>query len=419
MLRRVRRWIGKPLSVRQWSVPRTAIILLLGAVVFFVAINVAPRLYFLFGYHNIRRLLFDDLGLSEDVATLAAVVFSFLYAVLWVPLLKGVVRASVGRFNARKLLLALAGWIAVYGATPALRLVLGGSACFNQRTGEPLKWYSILHGGTIELVDSPGFDAQGTLRRPVTMRICGLQAQQRRGIRPRRLDDDVGELKLFDDLSGAPRVWYSRRPDGTLALFDAAGVDDQTMAVLEPIDRTVAKEVQAVARQRREEIRAQERLTMVRAYGASTYEPGTVVVGARAVRPGATAEAAAEGVQRAVFDQLRANRLAGDVLRPGVYQSGQFERLVGSDLDGLRSSGLLDVVRAILVITVEATCRSATQLEGAHTCTVSGTVTRIDRRGMAANHGWSETGAAATEAAAVLRAAEIAVRRHPEWLEGL
>jgi hypothetical protein len=128
-----------------------------------------------------------------------------------------------------------------------LRAVLGVELCYNQLTGQPMKWYVVQPGGQIALYDSPGFDASGRAKRPVTQQFCrGIEAQKR-GVKPKPIADDVRHVKFFDEMSGLPRVWYYKSASGEFELFDAEGIHPTMGEALFPVTREVADEVRALA----------------------------------------------------------------------------------------------------------------------------------------------------------------------------
>jgi hypothetical protein len=146
----------------------------------------------------------------------------------------------VWRFNASQLAVAFLCWVFVYGHVPFLHAVLGTDTCFNQRTGEPTKWYVQDTDGRLVLFDSPGFDsATGVAKQPVTTQICTAFASQKKNNRPRRITVDARQIEFLDPYTGRARVWYARSDDGSYELFDALGYHPATS---EPL-RAVTKEV--------------------------------------------------------------------------------------------------------------------------------------------------------------------------------
>ena len=88
-----------------------------------------------------------------------------------------------------------------------MHALLGSDACFNQRTGAPMKWYVEGPNGDITLFDSGGYDTVTRVeKRPVTPEICAIFARQKVNSRPRRITANVREIDFFDRNSGRARV---------------------------------------------------------------------------------------------------------------------------------------------------------------------------------------------------------------------
>jgi hypothetical protein len=122
---------------------------------------------------NFERLFFHDLGWSESLSSLLAILCSFFYALAWVPLFWWTYRIVLGRYSARQLIAAFVSFAFIYGFAPAARTLFGSDVCFDQQTGEPIKWYTEAPDGTITLFDRGGFDPwTGAEKRPVTPDIC-------------------------------------------------------------------------------------------------------------------------------------------------------------------------------------------------------------------------------------------------------
>jgi hypothetical protein len=193
---------------------------------------------------NIERLFYEDLGLSHSWSAFIAVIGSFFYALAWVPLTIWLYRVLVWRFNARQLCLAFVCWVFVYGHVPLLHALLGADSCFNQRTGEPIKWYVQDNDGQIILFDSGGFDAvTGVEKRRVTTQVCTAVARQKKNDRPRQITVDARQVQFFDAATGRPKVWYSRSNDGAYQLFDAYGYHPTTSEVLRAVNKDVVSDI--------------------------------------------------------------------------------------------------------------------------------------------------------------------------------
>lgn len=211
---------------------------------------------------NIQKLFYEDLGLSQSWSSFIAVVGSFFYALAWVPLLLWTYRVLFWRFNSGQFALAFACWVFVYGHVPLLHALLGTDTCFNQRTGEPTKWYVQDADGRIVLFDSGGFDtASGAEKQPVTAPICVAFERQKTNDRPRRITVDVRQVEFFDSTTGRPRVWYLKAGDGSFELFDSRGYHPGTSEALLPMTKEAVAEImkriadEEAARRRAEEER--------------------------------------------------------------------------------------------------------------------------------------------------------------------
>jgi hypothetical protein len=204
-----------------------AVLVAVIVVLYLGRIEAVYQLYW--GRDQLRRLFYEDVGMSDAWSSFIAVVGSFVYALAWVPLSLWTWRLLAWRFNAHQLVTAFACWVLIYGHVPLVHALLGSDACFNQRTGEPLKWYVQDPNGDIFLFDSGGFDvARATQKVPVTPAICSAFARQKVNGRPHRIIADVQSVEFFDPNNGRPRVWYSKAPDGSYLLFDASGFNPST-----------------------------------------------------------------------------------------------------------------------------------------------------------------------------------------------
>ena len=220
----------------------------IAAVAAFILVLGVPRFVAVYQLYwsqgNIQRLFYEDLGLSQAWSSLIAVVGSFFYALAWVPLTLWTFRVLVWRFSARQLIVAFACWVFVYGHVPLLHALLGADACFNQRTGAPMKWFVQDADGRIVLFDSAGFDIVTRVeKRPVTPDICSSFARQKANNRPRKITADVRQVEFFDSTTGRPRVWYSRVSDGNFELFDLRGYHPNSSEVLLPMTKEVVDEI--------------------------------------------------------------------------------------------------------------------------------------------------------------------------------
>lgn len=191
---------------------------------------------------NIERLFYEDLGLSRSWSSFIAVVGSFFYGLAWVPLSLWTYRVLIWRFNSLQFFLAFGCWVFVYGHVPLLHALLGADACFNQRTGAPMKWYVQDANGRINLFDSGGFDpVTQAEKRPVTPAVCSETAKL--SSVPQQISAEIDIIEFFDPVSGRARVWYYKASDGNFELFSSSGFHPRTGEALRPVTKEIATEI--------------------------------------------------------------------------------------------------------------------------------------------------------------------------------
>lgn len=230
---------------RVWIWAGIACALALTIVVVLFSRRLVAAYYLFWGRDTIEAIFYEGLGFSQTLSSFLGVVFSFFYALAWIPLLGWIYRLLIWKYNARQFGSAFACFVFVYGLAPIAKLTLlsmgGVDPCFNQRTGEPLKWYITKADGTVILYDSGGFDpSTGLEKRPVTTQVCKIFEQQRNGVRAKQITGEVKTIQFFDPVSGEPRVWYHRSPLGKFDLFDREGFHPTTGELLVPVTRELA-----------------------------------------------------------------------------------------------------------------------------------------------------------------------------------
>ena len=112
----------------------------MGVVLYLGRIKAVYQLYW--GQDQLYRLLYEDLGLSDALSSFIATPGSFLLAMAWIPLSAWVWRLAAWRFTFRQAGTAFGCWVLIYGTTPLAHFLFGSDVCFNQRTGQPVKWYA-------------------------------------------------------------------------------------------------------------------------------------------------------------------------------------------------------------------------------------------------------------------------------------
>lgn len=238
------------------------LLVMLAAVALLIFLYFAPRAFAIYQLYwsqsGIRSLLHDELGFSEAWSSFIAVVFSFFYALAWIPLIGWTVHILGWNFNWKQFGLAFVCWIVAYGHSPLAHAVLGQDICFNQRTGHPLKWYVIRSNGEVQLFDSGGYDPQlGQEKLPVTSEICSIHQNQLRGVTTKRILGNLSDVKLVGSRSET-RVWFYETTEGTIELFDSPGFHPKTHALLTPVqasnEREIKERISAALDQQRKKI---------------------------------------------------------------------------------------------------------------------------------------------------------------------
>ena len=112
------------------------------------------------------------------------------------------------------------------------------SKLFDRPSGRAIKCY-ILTKETVRYSDRIGFDPEtGKLCREVTPELVERLRAYEAGKRPTRItEDDASKITFFDLRTGEPNVWYSKRADGAVVIFDLMGFDPETGDELLPIDK--------------------------------------------------------------------------------------------------------------------------------------------------------------------------------------
>lgn len=399
-----------------------------------------------YGYSGIRSLFFDELGRSAAVSDLAGVVGAFFYAFLWVPMLWLTLSSLAMPNRMRQLVPIFALWLVFYGSTPVLKLWLGSNVCFDQATGEPLKWFTKAPDGTLTLYDAPGFDPSGLAKQPVTSQICRIVKLQAEGIHPQRISNDVSRIEFFDPTSGSAKVWYSVDSDGSIRFFNAEGFDPGTGALLKPVTDAVigtAKAQASAAKEAAQRASAAEaekqrqaaqdaaaraqaaaeqkrHAALVSAFSPGSYSSGVVILGGAPADQSEFSQRALEPVLNALGASVRAKGLTTDRLRPAVYASGQFDALFHGDKAALVEVELAAKMRSAVLLTVSANCQRAASVTGVRSCTATTKVRVLSmRNNLSIERDQTVTGAGATDSQALQRAAEMLNGQYPSLLEGV
>lgn len=193
----------------------------------------------LFGFAKQYEFFYQTMGMDDAWSTVLARLMQFVTALGWVPLLIYFPRR---RLDLQNVGIFLLGFLAIYVANPLLKAVAGNDVCFDQKTGQPIKWYVIEGDGKITLYDSDGFDRSGVRKRITTTQICQTYYAQKHGALPRLLTADPKTLVFFNP-DGSARIWYDRDAVGKYRLFDAPGFDPNTGVKLAPVTPQVRDEI--------------------------------------------------------------------------------------------------------------------------------------------------------------------------------
>src|SRR5262245_3771032 len=202
----------------------------------------------------LSRSYVDHLAVALDVnKNLATAIFwgTFAVAVLF-----GSYTIS---FSRRRRLLGLGGLLILL-IGHSLILWLGTSGHFFERSGKPIKCYTVARD-TIQYGEQPGIDpVSGRECRPVTPEIVERLNAYARGARPHRLESS--EPVFFEPRTGAPIVWYAAGANGQIELFDLMGFHPETGEELLPVNREIVQrwKGQQEERLQREARRAPQRI---------------------------------------------------------------------------------------------------------------------------------------------------------------
>jgi hypothetical protein len=205
----------------------------------------------LFGFEKQYDFFYQTLGMNDAWSTVLARVMQFVTALGWVPLLVYLPRRGL---DPRNIAIVFLGFAAIYIANPLIKAMAGSDVCFDQKTGQPIKWYVIENTGKITLYDSDGFDRAGVRKRLATTDICRTYYAQRHGIVPHRLNGNPHTMSFFD-ANGMSKIWYSRDADNQYRLFDAPGFDPNTGVRLEQVTAQVRDDIVAAYDRTQAEVR--------------------------------------------------------------------------------------------------------------------------------------------------------------------
>jgi uncharacterized membrane protein len=223
-----------------------AIAIVLGLVVALFGARIIGLYWLYWGSDPFKKILYEDAGLSDAWASTLAITLSFFYAIALVHLLgRSTWKVLAGKADARQMIISFACYFFVF-ALPHLIHGIASSwqspdQCFNQRTGEPTKWYAVMTNGGIVLFDSPGYDKFGIKKQPATREVCEIFDRQRVGGQPKKIIQDPRNVHFFDPRTGVASVWYSG-VGSDIRFYDADGFDPINGQRLHPVTADIVSE---------------------------------------------------------------------------------------------------------------------------------------------------------------------------------
>jgi hypothetical protein len=139
-----------------------------------------------------------------------------------------------------------------YVAVTILPLISWGMAQlpakFDAQTGKALQFCAARPDGTLFCLDHAGVD-------PITQRplvaVTGQQAEndyrRSKGLIPQRINAPLGDVMLFDPLTGEPKAWVARNDKGCYDVFNNPGAHPQTGDRLMPINKDIVARIKQCA----------------------------------------------------------------------------------------------------------------------------------------------------------------------------
>lgn len=410
-----------------------------GACLLLIVFLLAPGPTFFWNFWGFRSLFHDSFGWGSSWAAVVALPIAFVYVIALPIALRWLLLG-------RKPLRALIAVMLIYGSTPLLHGLL--DANFNQQSGKAQKYYIVKPNGDIATSDSEGFDGDlGIPKRLLTPDVARIIRRQELGLHARPVTGDVRTLAFFDTITGKPRVWYSRRPDGGYDLFDAEGFAPGSGVLLQSVSQNVVEAIQAYAAAEQERARADEKKRALEAQAKAKeaderskiaareemirqlvvlfvptgYTPGAVIVGVKPEQP--TDQSSREAVQEVMLQlsaNLRARGFSANALAERVYGSPYFDSIMSGDYGPLYDTGLAKRMRAAIFTLVSAQCQAATSISGVMSCTVNSRFRVIGHNGADVyTLQLEEIGASSSWQDAIRQATQQLFLRHPEFFDAL
>jgi hypothetical protein len=150
-------------------------------------------------------------------------------------------------FSRTKRLIGIVGVVGLL-IGQSLLVWLGTSGAFFDRSGRAAKCYVITRD-EVHFRERAGIDpVTGRECRPVTPEIVERLSAYAAGKRPERITSQ--QVTFFSVRTGEPIVWFYKKADGSIELFDLMGFHPETGEELLPITRPVVSQWRAEVEQR-------------------------------------------------------------------------------------------------------------------------------------------------------------------------
>jgi len=156
---------------------------------------------------------------------------------------------------------------------------------------------------------------------------------------------------------------------------------------------------------------------VVDASAAANFPGGLVILGAVPGRTDEASKVATKQLMSALATSLQIKGITVDELAPPLYAPVRFAALLKGDTSVLSLQPSAERMRATLLLTVAASCQPSEQ-SGPVRCTLTVQQQTISHNGHRQTRQWTRTGAGSTAEQATLRATELLVERHADWLDG-
>lgn len=273
--------------------------------------------------------------------------------------------------------------VVVYVAAFFLTMYGASRGSYVSLTGETLKWCAETPEG-IRVFDVEGVDpVYGIPLRPCSPDQVRALRKIEVGIDgPKALTvGDPRTFEFFDGVSGRPRAWCYRNPDGTYEIYDKAGIHPRTGAPLIAVNAAVVQELVQL-----HELKSKLAAETVRQDAAAEDARQGQVLLERYTNPGPPNQAnrtevallvagdpPPDGLPQALAEAIR-QRNADPIehlFKPAFHADGRAGALAAGDWGALSALKLGDRVDAILTVVIRVTLAENSQFEGMSTATLA------------------------------------------------